>query len=282
MVDVGGESNLSLSRGCRPVRLETRHSQQGVLSSPVSSSLLQPFSCTIVSNPRPRMCFLDTKPSYSTRTEWRFCNDTEYEEQLPVRVCNTNRQPYQRAVAYPRQPYYPRNNYYGAQRQIAYHNNGGYNNYGRQYQHQHMGGQLVRRDALVRPMHYSNGVVIPQAAYPYACAQPATTTYTIANSRANVPAHSHNHNHSYVSSRQGTMLSSREEHQLENRRVATERGAYNPRRIKPADARADDPFWCRERNGEWHLRSFYQIENECYPGRWQMDAEQGYLVFHRQ
>jgi hypothetical protein len=68
---------------------------------------------------------------------------------------------------------------------------------------------------------------------------------------------------------------------MENRRIATERGAYSARRIKPADARDDDPFWCRERNGEWHLRTFYQIENECYPGQWLMDAELGFLVFHR-
>jgi hypothetical protein len=68
---------------------------------------------------------------------------------------------------------------------------------------------------------------------------------------------------------------------MENRRVATERGAYSARKIMPADARADDPFWCRERNGEWHLRTYYQIENECHPGQWLMDAEIGYLVFHR-
>jgi hypothetical protein len=73
----------------------------------------------------------------------------------------------------------------------------------------------------------------------------------------------------------------RDDYQLENRRVATERGAYAPRPIKPADARSDDPFWCRERNGEWHLRTYYQIENECYPGRWRMDPEIGYLVFNR-
>lgn len=74
---------------------------------------------------------------------------------------------------------------------------------------------------------------------------------------------------------------SREDIQMENRRVATERGAYSARRIKPADARDDDPFWCREKNGEWHLRSYYQIENECHPGRWLMDAELGFLVFNR-
>lgn len=73
----------------------------------------------------------------------------------------------------------------------------------------------------------------------------------------------------------------RDEIQMENRRVATARGAYDPRKIRPADARDDDPFWCRELNGEWHLRSYYQIEMECQPGRWMMDADVGFLVFHR-
>lgn len=73
-----------------------------------------------------------------------------------------------------------------------------------------------------------------------------------------------------------------EDIQFENRRVATERGAYKARRIKPADAKADDVFWCRERNGDWNLRPYYQIEESCYPGVWQMDAEVGFLVFHRE
>lgn len=76
-------------------------------------------------------------------------------------------------------------------------------------------------------------------------------------------------------------VTAREDIQIENRRIATERGAYSPRRIRPADARDGDPFWCREVNGEWHLRSYYQIENECHPGRWMMDPEIGFLVFHR-
>jgi len=73
-----------------------------------------------------------------------------------------------------------------------------------------------------------------------------------------------------------------EDVQFENRRVATERGAYKARRIKPADAKADDVFWVRERNGDWNLRPYYQIEESCYPGVWQMDAEVGFLVFHRE
>ena len=73
----------------------------------------------------------------------------------------------------------------------------------------------------------------------------------------------------------------RQDVQHESRRVAMERGSYLPRRIAPSDARPDDPFWCMERTGEWHLRTYYQIENECHPGRWLVDAEHGFLVFHR-
>ncbi|CAN9156614.1 unnamed protein product [Alternaria alternata] len=112
-----------------------------------------------------------------------------------------------------------------------------------------------------------------------------TTTYHVTNSQAQNystpvtqtvretrPAYVHSH------AQQGP---TREDIQMESRRIATERGSYDPRKIRPADARDDDPFWCREVNGEWHLRSSYQIENECHPGRWMMDADIGFLVFHR-
>lgn len=102
-----------------------------------------------------------------------------------------------------------------------------------------------------------------------------TTTYHVTNSHAAGTA-ACNHTHAPAPA------AARADIQMESRRVATERGSYAPRRIKPADARSDDPFWCRERNGEWHLRTYYQIENECYPGTWKMDAEQGFLVFHRE
>jgi hypothetical protein len=107
-----------------------------------------------------------------------------------------------------------------------------------------------------------------------------TTTYHVTNSLAGASGFSPT-NCVPASRPMAPQGPTREDLQMENRRIATERGAYNPRRIKPADAREDDPFWCQERNGEWHLRSFYQIENECYPGRWLMDAELGFLVFHR-
>lgn len=105
-----------------------------------------------------------------------------------------------------------------------------------------------------------------------------TTTYHVTNSQAQ------NYAQGPRAEARATYTQgpTREDIQMENRRVATERGAYDPRRIKPADARSDDPFWCRERNGEWHLRTFYQIENECHPGRWMMDADVGFLVFHRE
>jgi hypothetical protein len=99
-----------------------------------------------------------------------------------------------------------------------------------------------------------------------------TTTYHVTNSHAGAAGTSYARQH---------VAPAREDYQMENRRVATERGAYDARPIKPADARSDDPFWCMERSGEWHLRTYYQIENECYPGRWVMDAEVGFLVFQR-
>ncbi|KAF2734341.1 hypothetical protein EJ04DRAFT_247515 [Polyplosphaeria fusca] len=74
----------------------------------------------------------------------------------------------------------------------------------------------------------------------------------------------------------------RDDVESENRRIATERGAYEPKRIKPADARPDDPFWCKERDGTWQLRPYYDIEANCYPGRWTMNAEKGYLIFERE
>ncbi|KAL6173259.1 hypothetical protein ACJQWK_00819 [Exserohilum turcicum] len=114
-----------------------------------------------------------------------------------------------------------------------------------------------------------------------------TTTYHVTNSQA--PAYTtspaarvvRETRPAYVHGHSPRVAPTREDIQLENRRIATARGAYDARKIRPADARDDDPFWCREVNGEWHLRSYYQIENECHPGRWMMDAEIGFLVFHR-
>ena len=118
--------------------------------------------------------------------------------------------------------------------------------------------------------------------------QPVTTTTTTSTTRVrphvhSTPAHSPHVHHTHVHSpHMSPRPAAREDVQNESRRVAMQRGAYLPRRIAPADARPDDPFWCKERTGEWHLRTYYQIENECHPGRWLMDAEHGFLVFHRE
>ncbi|KAF2685194.1 hypothetical protein K458DRAFT_403419 [Lentithecium fluviatile CBS 122367] len=137
-----------------------------------------------------------------------------------------------------------------------------------------------------RSYYYPTAVAAPAVA----CAVPAvvsasyvpaaTTTYTVTNShipamrtttttRTNMPP---------VMQAPGP---ARLDIQMENRRIATERGAYNVRNIKPDNVNPDEPFWCMERTGEWHLRTFYQIENECYPGRWHINPDQGFLVFHR-
>jgi hypothetical protein len=158
----------------------------------------------------------------------------------------------------------------------------GYYNYG-------LYGSLYPLANFYRPYQRTYYNTVPSYGYTTHVYPPGstttTTTYHVTNSQVPVyasptahivretrAAYAHGH------SPQGP---TREDIQLENRRIATERGAYDARKIRPADARDDDPFWCREVNGEWHLRSYYQIENECHPGRWMMDAEIGFLVFHR-
>lgn len=123
--------------------------------------------------------------------------------------------------------------------------------------------------------------------------QPVATTTTTSTTRVRSNVHSPHVHSTHVHSphvrsphvrspHMSPRPNVREDVQFESRLVATQRGAYLPRRIAPADARPDDPFWCKERTGEWHLRTYYQIENECHPGRWLMDAEHGFLVFHRE
>jgi hypothetical protein len=155
----------------------------------------------------------------------------------------------------------------------------GYHNYG-------LYGSLYPLANFYYPYQRSYYNTVPsygyaQQAYVYPpgpSATTTTTTYHVTNSHAGAGAYRRD----CIPSAPAPVGPTREDYQMENRRVATERGAYDLRRIKPADARSDDPFWCRERNGEWHLRTFYQIENECHPGTWKMDAEMGYLVFHRE
>ncbi|XPT03888.1 hypothetical protein M3J09_012974 [Ascochyta lentis] len=135
------------------------------------------------------------------------------------------------------------------------------------------GGRALMPSAYNMRSYYNTMPTYGQTAYVYPPG-PTTTTYHVTNSHVPVTT---------APPRTTTCphTTTREDLQMENRRIATERGAYSARKIKPADARDDDPFWCRERNGEWHLRTFYQIENECHPGQWLMDAELGFLVFHR-
>ncbi|KAH6638796.1 hypothetical protein C7974DRAFT_431535 [Boeremia exigua] len=134
-------------------------------------------------------------------------------------------------------------------------------------------GSMYSLANFYSPYQRSYYATVPSCGYTAHVYPPGPTTFHVANS------------HAAAAAPPGPVRTcahtTREDVQMENRRIATERGAYSARRIKPADARDDDPFWCRERNGEWHLRTYYQIENECYPGQWLMDAEMGFLVFHR-
>ncbi len=155
---------------------------------------------------------------------------------------------------------YPAYGYYSPYANLNYGFGGGlYANYYHPYQ---------------RSYYYPTTAAAPVVSYGYQ-SMPATTTYTVTNSHfpMTAPIPTTTTYHASGATRTGI--------QEENRRVAMARGAYSARRIKPSDALPDDPFWCRERTGEWHLRTFYQIENECYPGQWTMDAERGFLLFER-
>jgi hypothetical protein len=137
-----------------------------------------------------------------------------------------------------------------------------------------------------RSYYYPSTITAPPVAYAAhsvvasATLVPNTTTYTVTNSHLPPMATRTTTTTTMPPVMQGPGPV-RTDIQMENRRIATERGAYNIRNIKPVDALPDDPFWCMERTGEWHLRTFYQIENECYPGRWHMNPDKGFLVFHR-
>jgi hypothetical protein len=176
----------------------------------------------------------------------------------------------------PQYPYYNNTggyaNYYGVSSYYPPYSGGYYNSA--------MYGSLYPLANFYYPYQRSYYNTVPSYGYaaqayvypPGPSATTTTTTYHVTNSHAGAAGTSYARQH---------VAPAREDYQMENRRVATERGAYDARAIKPADARSDDPFWCMERNGEWHLRTYYQIENECHPGRWLMDAEVGFLVFHR-
>ncbi|KAJ4377191.1 hypothetical protein N0V83_000014 [Neocucurbitaria cava] len=174
-------------------------------------------------------------------------------------------------AARPNYPYSYGGNYYGGV--------GGYYNYG-------LYGSTYPLANFYYPYQRTYYNSTPSYGYQQAYVYPpgpstttTTTTYHVTNSQAPTYSHAAPRVETRAAYNHGP---TREDAQMENRRIATERGAYDARRIKPADARSDDPFWCRERNGEWHLRTYYQIENECHPGRWMMDANQGFLVFNRE
>jgi hypothetical protein len=172
---------------------------------------------------------------------------------------------YQPSHAYYAHNYYGTSGYYPTPAYSSYYN---FNLYGSMYPLANFYHPYQRHSYNTAPGY---GYGYAQQAYVYPPGPSATTTTTT--------YHVTNGPRAYTAQ---PAVPIRDDYQLENRRVATERGAYAPRPIKPADARSDDPFWCRERNGEWHLRTYYQIENECYPGRWRMDPEIGFLVFHRE
>jgi hypothetical protein len=182
------------------------------------------------------------------------------------------------------QPSYP---YYGATYAPSYYPNHYYSPAYSGYYNYSLYGSLYPLANFCYPYQRSYYNTVPSYGYatqayvypPGPTAATTTTTYHVTNSHAAPAGYSARCEHRCPTACEH--VRTREDIQTESRRVATERGAYDPRRIRPADARDDDPFWCRERNGEWHLRTYYQIENECHPGRWMMDAELGYLVFHR-
>lgn len=63
--------------------------------------------------------------------------------------------------------------------------------------------------------------------------------------------------------------------------TAHKEGAYEAKELQPKDAKPSDVFWVKDTNGDWHLRNYYTIENVLRPGRWQVAANGGYLVFIR-
>ena len=79
-----------------------------------------------------------------------------------------------------------------------------------------------------------------------------------------------------------TVGRTRGEVQAMDRSLAARSGAYDAHPIKPANAKPGDMFWCRETDGQWHLRPFYNIDSDCKPGSWKMDAHKGTLVYHRE
>jgi hypothetical protein len=72
-----------------------------------------------------------------------------------------------------------------------------------------------------------------------------------------------------------------DEVRTDNEIIASREGAYDAHEIAPHDPKPDQMFWCRELDGSWTLRTAFTIENDLRPGRWQVDAQRGFLVFIR-
>jgi len=133
----------------------------------------------------------------------------------------------------------------------------------------------------------------PQYQYYYPTAPPTPTAYAVPLTAGYTPQYATQYQYSpqpaaYYRYDQAPVSygavvygQTRGEVELSNRRLATERGAYYPRAIMPV-ANPDDIFWVLERDGQWMVRSFYNIQTECHPGRWKMDAKDGYCVFIRE
>lgn len=189
------------------------------------------------------------------------------------------------APYYPSSSYYPNNYYHGGYgNPYGYGASSGYYNRYANCFYPWQSSYYYRAGAVAPVSSYA---VVPGSAYYSTTAtQAAPVQYTYVQAAATpkkLPDVYHTANYTVrLANTIPATAPIAEDIQLENRRIATERGAYKPRRIKPADAHPDDMFWVREKDGQWHLRKYYEIENDLHPGRWQMDAEIGFLVFHRE
>lgn len=67
----------------------------------------------------------------------------------------------------------------------------------------------------------------------------------------------------------------------DNRIIAARDGVHEPLELTPREPKDDQMFWVREVDGTWTLRTWFTIENDLRPGRWQVDAQRGNLVYIR-
>ncbi|KAJ9659471.1 hypothetical protein H2201_007362 [Coniosporium apollinis] len=67
----------------------------------------------------------------------------------------------------------------------------------------------------------------------------------------------------------------------DNLRMARDEGVNNPNDLAPHNPRDDQQFWVQELDGQFSLRTYYTIENDLRPGRWQINPQHGNLFFVR-